>query len=202
MARPPDGTTNATESRTAVLATVAARASFKRGDEHEAFFKTHGFKLSYRDTGRAMALRRRPAGKNAPDSFDQREWVWDSFEIDAAKLGLELIIAWLPRPSGAGRREGQASLLSALRSTPGIVSIQDCFDDTVLVFAVAHDVLSKRHLQDRLGELCPDFLWAEVRDTDFDQPGRGWLQVARSVAKMERRLETDTGSVAPASCSS
>jgi hypothetical protein len=192
MARPSDGTTNATESRTAILATVAARANFKRGNEHQAFFEAKGFRLSYRDAGRAMAMRRRPSGKDAPEAVDQREWIWDSFEIDAAKLGLETIVAWFPKPSAAGSRANQAALLSALRCTPGVIGIHNCFDDTVIVSAIAHNVLAKRHLQDRFRELCPDLLWAEVRDTDFDQPGRGWLQVAHDIAKAEARIASST----------
>lgn len=196
MARVPDGTTTASESRTAILATIAARANFKRKGEDESFFKKHGFRVSRRDTYRAMAIRRRPAGRKAPAEPDQREWIWDSFEVDPVKIGLELIVAWLPRPSGPARRQDQSNLLSSLRSTPGVIGIHDCFDDSVVVFALTGHVLAKRRLQDRLAELCPDFLWAEVRETDFDQPGRGWLDIARSVAAQERRLLTDPHSEA------
>lgn len=189
MARPPDGTTTAEESRTAVLATVAARANFKAPSEYEKFFEGNRFRLKYRSAARALKARRKPAGTGAPSAPDQREWVWDSFEVDAGKLGLQLQIAWLPRPAQPGRRKDQAQLLQALRTTPGVIAIHDCFDDTVLVFGASHDVASKRRFQDRLNELSPDVLWAEVRDTDSGQPGRGWLGVARAVAAAERRLE-------------
>jgi hypothetical protein len=185
----PDGTIAAPLSRVAILAAIAARAALLPDGGREKFTEEHGLRIGPRDINRALAHRRRPAGSEAPADPDQREWLWDSFEVDTAKLGLDLVLAWIPRPTGPGRRKDQGRLLGALRSTPGVISILDCFDDTILVQALAVDPPGKRRLQTRLEELVPEVIWSEVRQVDRDQAARGWLDVARTVAGVEARLD-------------
>lgn len=188
MAGKPDGTVAAERSRTAILAALAAAAALKKPGERQAFIKKHKLHVGERDVYRALKLRMRPAGPGALTDPDQREWVWNAMEADAAKLGLDLIVAWLPPPPPTERRD-QAGLLTALRSTPGVLGIDDCYDDTIVVRALATDPPAKRRLQSRLRELCPQALWTEVRQVDHDQPGRGWLGLAKAVAKAEGRLK-------------
>jgi hypothetical protein len=185
-----DGTVAAERSRTAILVALAAAAERLAVSERPDFIARERFGLSDRDVHRALRLRRTSAEGKAVADPDQHGWAWKALEGDAAKLGLDLIVAWLPRPAGPESREDQAELLSALRNTAGVLSIDDCFDDTVVVRALAPDPASKRQLQSRFKELCPGTLWAEVRQTDHSQPARGWLHVARVVADAEGRLKT------------
>ena len=184
----PDGTVAAPRSRVAVLTAVAARAALRADGERQQFADENNLRIGHRDVNRALAMRKRPPKEGRPADPEEREWIWESFEVDAAKLGLELLICWIPRPLGPGRRTDHARLLAALRATPGVIAIHDCFDDTVLVQAIATTPHAKRRLQTRLQELAPDSLWSEVRQVDRDQPARGWLEVAREVAASEGRL--------------
>lgn len=184
-----DGKIPAELSRTAVLTAIAAAAAVRPKDERDEFAEANGLGVGDRSIYRALKLRLRPAGPEAPDDPDQREWLWQSFEVDVAKLGLDLIVAWLPPPGGTASRRDQGRLLEALRATTGVIGIHDCFDDTILVQALAPDPVAKRRLQSRLQEICPEVLWAEVRLSDREQPARGWLHVARAVAAAEARLQ-------------
>lgn len=188
MARPPDGTKAVADGKTGVVALVAAQENGFRGAACDNFFKEHGIKVRYRNASRAMALRRKTKVVG-PGGQGGASWVWDSLEVDTARIGLQSVIAWLPRPDGPGRRPEQTQLLNALRATPGVLQIYDCFDDSIVILGAVVDVVAKRQLQSRLADLCPDLLWAEVRDIDFEQPARGWLQLAKAVAKTEELLE-------------
>lgn len=157
-------------------------------EDAAAFFEQHGLRVGDRGRRRALRLRRRPAGPEAPPETSQREWIWDSYGVDAIKLGLDLIVAWIPRPATIGRRAGQQDLLAAVRALPGVLEIYDCFDDTVLVLAAAETSSAKRDLQAALRELEPRTLWAEVREVDKEQPARGWLSLAIAIAGSEHRL--------------
>src|SRR5438874_1873342 len=111
----PDGTTTATESRTAVLAAVAARAALSGGTKHRpSFVKRHRLNVSDRDISRALQLRLRQLGAAPLADPRASEWLWESYEVDVAKLGLDLTLAWFPRPDGPGPREYQSELLRAL----------------------------------------------------------------------------------------
>jgi hypothetical protein len=187
--RPPDGTVSADRSRVAILAAVAARAALLPDGKRVKFAIDHGLNVGSGGISRALALRLRPARKSALPDPDQREWLWHSFEVDARKLELDQIMAWIPRPSTPGRRSDQGRLLAALQATPGVVSIHDCFDDTILVEAIVANPLQKRRLQTRLEELAPEVIWSEVREVVRDQAAKGWLEVAQEVAKAEERLD-------------
>jgi len=189
VAGKPDGTVSAERSRTAILTALAAAAALKTQGEWQDFIDEMGLKLGDRDIYRALRLRKRPSGPDALDDPDMREWIWASMEADVAKLGLDLIVAWFPQPGRSNRTGTQAELLAALRKTPGVLSISDCYDDTIVIRALATGPLSKRRLQSRLKELCPEVLWAEVREDDRDQPARGWLHATKVVAEEEERLQ-------------
>lgn len=191
MPRPPDGTTAAATSRTAVAVAVAARAALLSDGSRKEFVEEHGFRIGDRSISDALKKRRRPRATAEGEDPDQREWLWDSFEVDAAKLGLDEIVAWIPRPAHAEPREDQSRLLEAFRRAPGVVSILDCFDGTIVLRALTAGPLEKRRLQTNLLELAPGALWAEVRQADREQAARGWLQIARSIAASEERLEPE-----------
>jgi hypothetical protein len=192
--RPPRGTTSAEKSRTAIAGEIAARASFR--SDRARFFKDLGLNPNDRAVTTAVSTRKRASGKRASDKTfgedsAERDWVWDSYDFDAAKLGLEMVVAWLPRPDGPAFRATQSELLSSLRETQGVVGVLDCMDDTVVATALVATALEKQQLQARLRELCPGVLWAEVRSSDAHQPGRGWAFLAQVIAAQEGRLKPD-----------
>jgi hypothetical protein len=192
VARPPDGTTSAARSRTAVLAEVAARAALSSDTKNrKTFLEQHALSVSDRDVSRALQLRRRQPDAPAPEDAREKAWIWGSYEVDVAKVGLDLTLTWFPRPSGPGPRAQQASLLTALRITPGVLRLYECFDDTILAISVSEGPVARRELQKHFRELRPDALWAEVRHVERDQPARGWLHAATAVARSERRLSVE-----------
>jgi hypothetical protein len=158
-------------------------------EDRPSFFSDHGLDAAATSVRAALRHRRRHAPAPRGDDPDERDWISDSYEIDPAKLGLDMVVAWLPRPPHPGRRPHQAELLASLRVTPGVVRIQDCMDDTVVVTAVTTDPMERQRLQTRLLELCPEALWTVVRGADPDQACRGWLHVAKRVASQEGRLK-------------
>jgi hypothetical protein len=186
------GTTSAASSRTAILGTIAARANLVPDAKRTEFFIREGLDARKSSISEALRARKRPS--DAPFGQDpaERDWLWDSYDVDATKLGLEMIVAWLPRPSDPEPRHDQADLLAALRETRGVIRLQDCMDDTVLVTALTATPLDKQRLQLRLRELCPNVLWAEVRESDRDQARRGWTSLARLVALQEGRLNAES----------
>jgi len=191
---PSDRSPAAPLTRTAVLAFAAAKAALKKTEkERQSYYEEIGLDIHDRNVYRALELRRKPAGRQAPADPDLREWAWEMPEVDAGKLGLEKVLAWMPRPASPAARGDQADLVRALRSTPGIIRLQECFDDTVVIEAIVADPLDKRRLQAQLREICPDVLWGEVRQEDQRQAARGWAGVARQVAAAEGRL-SDPGS--------
>lgn len=187
MGRTPEGAVSAAASRTAVLAAVAARAALRKDGERGSFCAEHKLRVGARDTSRALKRRRRqPADSGKADASD---WLWDAFEVDTAKVGLDLVLVWFPRPAGPGARPTQDDLLDELRKTPGVLRLYDCFDDTVVAIAVASGPTAKRRLHEHVAGLAGDVYWSEVRGAELDQPRRGWLSVVRDVACQERRLQ-------------
>lgn len=181
----------AVSSRTAIAVAVAARAALLPDGSRKSFIREHGFRIGDRSINGALKERRRPHEYSEGEDPDQHEWLWDSFEVDAAKLGLDETVAWIPRPAHSGPREDLSSLLLALRGIPGVVRILDCFDGTIVIHALTEGPLEKRRLRARLAELAPDAFVVEVRQADRDQAARGWLQIARSIAISEGRLEPE-----------
>jgi hypothetical protein len=187
--RPPKGTTSAEKSRTAIAGEIAARASFR--PDRARFFKDLGLNPHDRAVTTAVSARERASDTAFGEDPAERDWIWDAYDFDAAKLGLEMVVAWLPRPSGPAFRATQSELLSYLRTMQGVVGVLDCMDDTVVVTVLVATALEKQQLQARLRELCPEVLWAEVRSSDAHQPGRGWTFLARVIAAQEGRLKPD-----------
>ena len=113
MSGKPDGTIAAELSCTAIAVSVAAVSALARRRERQEFIEEHGFKIGHRSINRALALRKRPAGPKASKDPDGRNWLWDSLEIDAAKLGLDLIVAGFPDLQG--RRSVETKHSSSIR---------------------------------------------------------------------------------------
>lgn len=187
LGRPPAGTTSAERSRTAVVGAIAARASNR--PDRAAFFEELRLDAHARSVTAALSARSRGSEKAFGEDPAERDWLWDAYEFDPAKLGVQMIVAWLPRPDGPEFRATQSELLSALRATRGVIGLLDCMDDTIIVTALTATVIEKQQLQARLRELCPSALWAEVRSSDARQPGRGWSFIAQAIAAQEGRLK-------------
>lgn len=187
MSSGPDASLAAPQGRTAILGYVAATKASKKREAHRDYFEELGLDLHPQSVNRARRLRE-VGGREAPSDPEQRDWVWKSVDVDVQKLGLDQIIAWLPRPGSPAVRKGQAAMLVALRDTPGVVRIAEGFDDTIVIEAVTSNPLAKRNLQSRLREICPEVLWTEVRQVDKEQPGRGWGRIAKTVAAEEGML--------------
>ncbi len=188
--RPPKGATSAERSRTAVVGAVAARASLYADADRMTFFDQEGLHAASTQVKDALRRRMRQSREPFDDDPAERDWIWETYDVDAAKLELDVVVAWLPRPAQPGSRPHQGELLAALRDTPGVVRLQDCMDDTIVVTAVATSPTDRRRLQTCVRELCPEALWAEVRGDDPEQARRGWLRTAKVVAKREGRLRT------------
>jgi hypothetical protein len=172
-----------------VVGAIAARASFRPPSERAAFFKELGLDAAPRSVTSALSARKRCSDAPFGDDLAERDWIWDAYGFDSAKLGLEMVVAWLPRPTGPAFRATQADLLDSLQAIRGVIRLLDCMDDTVVLTALVATVLEKRQLQARIRELCPQVLWAEVRSSDPRQSGRGWAFIARAIASQEARLK-------------
>ncbi len=184
--RRPAGTTSAEKSRTAVVGAIAARAA---DGERAAFFRDLGLDAAQTSVTRALSARKRASVAPFGDNPADHDWIWEAYGFDAAKLGLEMVVAWVPRPAGPASRKTQSELLASLRATRGVIGLLDCMDDSVVITALTATVLEKQQLQIRLRELCPEVLWAEVRASDARQPAKGWAFLARVIAMQEGRLK-------------
>jgi hypothetical protein len=196
--RPPVGTTSAEKSRTAIAGAIAARAALEPDGKRSAFFRDLGLDAAPRSVTKALSARKRASVTPFGDNPADRDWIWESYGFDAAKLGLEMVVAWIPRPTGPSSRRTQSELLASLRATRGVIALLDCMDDSVVVTALTATVLEKQQLQIRLRELCPEVLWTEVRASDPRQPARGWAFLARVVAAQEGRFIGQAEDLAPA----
>lgn len=185
--RPTKGNVAAKRSRTAILGLVAARTNGQdaRPIDRQQFLGNESIGLATTSINEAFKARRFGSQQPISGAPEERDWIREAYEIDATKIGLIHIVAWLPRPPTPLPRDDQAALLIALRKTEGVVGIQDCIDDTIIVTAMATSPDERVRLQRRLRALCPSALWAEIRETDRTQAARGWLGILRRVADQE-----------------
>jgi hypothetical protein len=193
VARPPDGKVARGESRTALLAHVAASLHGVPNARYDEFFQRHGVTVGASGALTAASARThqnpskgqrgprpakgKPRRETRPSNPALREWLLA--EEDRLDLDVALVRADDPTNEVCARLEQVVGVRQVL-STVGERGERETM--AVLIFDGVRD---RRRLQREVRAIAPQALWREVESESFLPARNTWIALMQSAAAEE-----------------